>query len=130
MKRGGKSAVANSMAMLIVKAALIASVLTILLIVIYAFILHQGWLSENTVSMANSLIKVIGAVIASLLVVRRCERLAWLYGALAGVVYVLLAFVVFSLLTDTFTLSLALLSDLGVGFLAGMVTAMVMQTRR
>lgn len=130
MKRGSKSAVFNSIAMLIVKAALIASVVTILLIVIYAFILHQGWLSENTVSIANSLIKVIGAVIASLLVVRKCEKLGWLYGALAGVVYILFAFIVFSLLTDTFTISLALLSDLGVGFLAGMVSAMVVQARK
>ena len=75
----------------------------------------------------NAAIKVISAAAAALLAVRRCAKRRWLYGAAAGLLYAVLAFMVFSILSDTFVISAALLSDFGMGILSGMLSAMAAQ---
>ena len=103
----------------ILKGGLLASVISIALIVLYAL--------AESMPIANAVIKVISAAAASLLAVRRCTKRRWLYGGIAGLFYAALAFMVFSILADTFVVSVALLSDFGVGLLAGALAAMAAQ---
>ena len=84
-------------------------------------------LPAESMPIANAVIKVISAAAASLLAVRRCTKRRWLYGGIAGLFYAALAFMVFSILADTFVVSVALLSDFGVGLLAGALAAMAAQ---
>ena len=57
----------------------------------------------------------------------RGERCADSYfcGAAAGLIYAMLAYAVFSILSGSFALNMAMLSDMGIGLLAGMLCAMV-----
>ncbi|MEG1547153.1 MAG: TIGR04086 family membrane protein [Clostridia bacterium] len=108
-----------------VKGALIASIASLMLILAYAFALKQGWLSTSSTAMITPAIKVICAALAALLATRHCTKMRWLCGAIAGLIYVLLAFMVFSILSSTFDFSLALLSDMGMGAVSGMLAAIV-----
>lgn len=109
------------------KGGLLASVISIVLIVLYALALWKEVLPASSMPIANAVIKVISAAAAALLAVRRCAKRRWLYGGIAGLFYTALAFMVFSILSDTFIVSAALLSDFGVGLLAGMLAAMAAQ---
>ena len=121
---------APNMLIEIMKGALLASVLSVGLIVLYALLLWKEILGPNTMPMANAFIKVLSAAVAAVLAVRRCGRLCWLYGGAAGLLYAALAFMVFSILSDTFIISVALLSDLGMGLISGMLAAMAVQVLR
>ena len=85
----------------ILKGGLLASVISIALIVLYALALWKEILPAESMPIANAVIKVISAAAASLLAVRRCTKRRWLYGGIAGLFYAALAFMVFSILADT-----------------------------
>ncbi len=114
----------------ILKGALIASAFSIALIVLFAVILKQEWANTDSIPVANSVIKVISAALAAFVATRKCKERCWLVGLLAGLLYTVLAFMVFSILSDSFSFSLALLSDMGIGALSGMLMAMLMQMFR
>lgn len=111
----------------LIKAGLIASVLSIALIVLFAVALQQSWLGDGSIAVVTSVIKVLGAALASFVITRKCKHRAWVYGALAGIVYALMAFAIFSALSGTFSITLALLCDMAIGALAGMLTAMIIK---
>ena len=127
MRSGKAGERAPNMFVEILKGGLLASLVSIVLIVLYALALWKEILPASSMPIANAVIKVLSAAVAALLAVRRCAKRRWLYGGAAGLLYAALAFMVFSILADTFIVSVALLSDLGMGLLAGMLTAMAAQ---
>ncbi|MCE5235733.1 MAG: TIGR04086 family membrane protein [Clostridiaceae bacterium] len=130
--KGSKTAdtAAAGIWMPILKGALIASACSIALIVLFAVVLKQEWANSDSIPVANSVIKVLSAALAAFIATRKCKKRCWLTGLLAGLIYTLLAFMVFSILSDSFSFSLALLSDMGIGALSGMLTAMLVQMLR
>ena len=66
-----------------------------------------------------------GAAAAGFLAQRGCGSRAWLFGGAAGLIYAMLAYAVFSILSGSFALNMAMLSDMGIGLLSGMLCAMV-----
>lgn len=130
MRTSNKAVTKGDIAIGIVKAALLAAVLTLGCIVLYAWTLQRAWLPDSSIPIVNAVIKVIGAAFAASIAIRRCERRRWLIGSAAGVAYILLAFVVFSIAADHFSLSLALLADLLMGAVAGMLCAMLLGMRK
>jgi len=93
----------------------------------YAVALKEELLSTTTMTLFTTVIKVICSALAGILTVRRCRRRLWLYGAAGGGLYTLLAFGVFSAVAGSLCVSLALLSDIGMGLLSGLLSVMVMQ---
>ncbi|MEL7607966.1 MAG: TIGR04086 family membrane protein [Bacillota bacterium] len=129
MKNGKEAAGIGQISIRILKAALVAAVLTLALVLLYAFVLQQAWLNEGSIPVVNTVIKILGAAFTAFLCARRVRR-SWLVGAAGGVVYILIAFVVFSIASDHISLSVALLSDMLMGALAGMLTGMLLQARK
>ena len=109
------------------KAAIISLMVSFVLVVLYAVALKEELLATTTMTLFTTVIKVICAALAGLLAVRRCRRRLWLYGAAGGGLYTLLSFGVFSAVAGTLCVSLALLSDIGMGALAGLLSVMIMQ---
>lgn len=128
--RKSKTTEAPNMFAELLKGAVTASAVSLLLIVIYAAAMWQQWLSTESISIVNTGIKVVSAAVAGIVVARRCRERAWMYGAAAGLIYSAFAFVIFSILSDTFALSLAVLADLGIGVLAGMLSAMIFKAAK
>jgi len=109
------------------KAVIISLAVSFILVVLYAVALKEELLATTTMTLFTTVIKVICAALAGLLAVRRCRRRLWLYGAAGGGLYTLLSFGVFSAVAGTLCVSLALLSDIGMGALAGLLSVMIMQ---
>ena len=88
---------------------------------------EEELLQVSTMGLFTTVIKVICAAAAGLIAVRRCKKRLWLYGALAGTLYAVLAFIVFSAVAGTLYVSIALLSDIAIGAVSGLISVMVLQ---
>ena len=88
---------------------------------------EEELLQVSTMGLFTTVIKVICAAAAGLIAIRRCKKRLWLYGALAGTLYAVLAFIVFSAVAGTLYVSIALLSDIAIGAVSGLLSVMVLQ---
>jgi len=132
MKNGKTSGVKSqgNLFFKILKSAIIAEVFTIVLLLIYAWLLWRGILMQDSIPVVNSVLKVICSALAAFLVVVRRSGRRWLIGAISGIGYILLSFAVFSITSDHFSFSLGFLSDIFMGGLTGMLTGMFIQLRK
>ena len=115
------------MALEVGKSALLGVIISFVLVVLYAVALKEELLQVSTMGLFTTVIKVICAAAAGLIAVRRCKKRLWLYGALAGTLYAVLAFMVFSAVAGTLYVSIALLSDIAIGAVSGLLSVMVLQ---
>ena len=120
----GKAANAPAVFTLL-KAAFIGCVVSVTLIVIFAALMWKQVVGVELIPIVNAAIKVIGAAAAGFLAQRGCGSRAWRFGGAAVLIYAMLAYAVFSILSGSFALNMAMLSDMGIGLLAGMLCAMV-----
>ena len=127
MRTARKAEKSANMITELAKAVIISLAVSFVLVVLYAVALKEELLATTTMTLFTTVIKVICAALAGLLAVRRCRRRLWLYGAAGGGLYTLLSFGVFSAVAGTLCVSLALLSDIGMGALAGLLSVMIMQ---
>ena len=116
-----------NMALEVGKSALLGVIISFVLVVLYAVALKEELLLVSTMGLFTTVIKVICAAPAGLIAVRRCKKRLWLYGALAGTLYAVLAFIVFSGVAGTLYVSIALLSDIAIGAVSGLLSVMVLQ---
>lgn len=116
-----------NMALEVGKSALLGVIISFVLVVLYAVALKEELLQVSTMGPFTTVIKVICAAAAGLIAVRRCKKRLWLYGALAGTLYAVLAFIVFSAVAGTLYVSIALLSDIAIGAVSGLISVMVLQ---
>ena len=116
-----------NMALEVGKSALLGVIISFVLVVLYAVALKEELLQVSAMGLFTTVIKVICAAAAGLIAVRRCKKRLWLYGALAGTLYAVLAFIVFSAVAGTLYVSIALLSDIAIGAVSGLISVMVLQ---
>lgn len=105
--------------LLCMRGALLACILTAVLVLLFAFLLKWGVLQTGSIRAVNTAIKSICACLAGFLSVRAITARGWLYGALSGGLYMTLAYVVFSILEREFHIGLIFLSDLLLGLACG-----------
>lgn len=117
---------ANAPAVLtLLKAAFIGCAVSVALIVVFAALMWKQVVGVELIPIVNAAIKVIGAAAAGFFTQRGCGSRAWLFGGAAGLIHAMLAYAVFSILSGGFALNMAMLSDMGIGLLSGMLCAMV-----
>ena len=109
----------------VLKGALIGTALCILLVLLYALALKQGWLKTTSMPVVTPALKVLGAGAAGLVAAWKADKRRWLLGGCAGLAFAMLSFMIFSILSSTFALSVAVLTDLGIGVLAGALAAIL-----
>mgnify|MGYP002659221749 FL=1 len=105
----------------LLRAAFIGCVVSVALIVIFGSLRWKQVVGVELIPIVNAAIKVIGAAAAGFFAQRGCGSRAWLFGGAAGLIYAMLAYAVFSILSGGFALNMAMLSDMGIGLLAGML---------
>lgn len=115
----------GTQALCCIRAALLACIATAALILVLAFLLRWDVVPLASVRFVNVLIKAASACFAGLLCVRSIERKAWLFGGFAGMLYILLAYIVFAMIEREFSFSWNAVSDLALGFACGMGTAVI-----
>lgn len=108
------------------KGALLAAVLVLLGMGLWTLLLLWQVVPLSTISVVNSVLKFSGAGASALLSWRACVERPALYGGLAGVLFYLLSFCSMSLFARGWSLSPAVLGDMGVTLAVGMATGAAM----
>ncbi|MDD4074997.1 MAG: TIGR04086 family membrane protein [Eubacteriales bacterium] len=120
----------NTLLMVLLKASFLGAAASFALLLLFALALQKNWLQLSALGVMTVAIKVASAAAASALAVGLYKRRAWLVGGLAGLCYAALAFLLFSVMSKSFSISLGILSDLGTGALAGVFTALLIRMFR
>lgn len=133
MKSNRKKKVAistNGMLLRLLKSSLFGCVVTIAIILLFALFLKWEILKEGSIPIATSIIKALCAGFVGLLCANGCLERAWIWAGIGGACYILFAFFAFSLVEKTFSISFALLADLGMGFVAGIAGGVLLQVKK
>lgn len=118
MKQKRRSARPDSGAyvLLTFRAALLSCILTAVLVLLLAFTLKWEWIRTEQIHIVNTIIKTLSAGVAGLLCARQIGSRVWLFAGCAGVLYMMLSYVVFSLIERSFSVTAAFASDILMGF--------------
>ena len=124
MKEGSKKISLGSLVN-IVKASLIGVITSILLVLIFAFVLKFVNLNTSTISLVDQIIKVISVFVAMIMLNKGDGEKLLVKGLLVGMVYAIITFIVFSALNGGFSLTPAIFTDIAFSALIGGVCAII-----
>lgn len=113
----------------ICKGVLIAVVLTLLFILGFALVVQLAGLNSNVITPVMQVVKVICIFVAVAIAIKPAKSKGWLYGALVGLLYMILTFLIFSLIDGKFSIGLNALSDLLFQSLVGLVSGVMLRLR-
>jgi putative membrane protein (TIGR04086 family) len=107
------------------KGTLISMIFTIAVILLFALIIKETGLADNVIGPVNQVIKIAGIIAASYFAVKGLADKQWLCGGITGIMYMLLSYLIFSLIEGVFGKIALLFSDLLMGMLIGLVFAII-----
>jgi putative membrane protein (TIGR04086 family) len=110
----------------ILKSSLIGVVVSILLVLLFAFVLKFIDLNSNAISLIDQIIKVISVFVAVLILNRVNDENLLLKSILIGAVYSVITFIVFSILNGGFNLSFGIFTDIAFSALVGGISAILL----
>mgnify|MGYP004457075893 FL=1 len=115
----------KSFLLAIIKGSLIALCISLVGILIFAFILKFASISDKAIRPINQIIKGVSVLIGVFVAMRKVDKMGLVGGLLIGLVYTILAFVVFSILDGNFVFNLTLLNDLLFGGIMGAICGII-----
>lgn len=90
-------------------------------VAVYAILMNWFHFSENSIPVVNVVAKAVCMLVAALAAIWRRPQRGWLKGAMAGALYVILAFILFSILDQNWTIGWPFLADLVMGIIVGAI---------
>lgn len=115
----------RSFLLAIIKGSLIALCISLVGILIFAFILKFASISDKAIRPINQIIKGVSVLIGVFVAMRKVDKMGLVGGLFIGLVYTMLAFVVFSILDGNFEFNLTLLNDLLFGGIMGAICGII-----
>ena len=110
----------------IVKTVVIAVLISMVSVLVFALIVKSVDVGEDVIGYVNIGIKILSVVIGCIVGFRRGSGYGWLKGLIAGLLYVVVSFLVFSAISGEFSLAdvswLDLVTGAVVGLLSGVLT--------
>lgn len=98
---------------------------SLLCVLVFAFIIKFTALSEGLISPINQGIKIISILIGAFVMSKKVRSSGWLWGIILGLSYTILAFVTFSILDGHFEFNISVLNDLLFGGIAGLIAGII-----
>ncbi len=108
----------------ILKALIIAVILSLVLVLIAALVIKLFNLSDGIIPIINQVIKGVSILLGCLIAIKSKTN-SWLRGIIIGILYIALAYVIFSLLDGKFAFGLSILNDVALGSITGMVSGIL-----
>lgn len=108
----------------VIKAIIIAVIISLLAILLMAFLIKIFNIPTAYISIINQVIKGVSILVACLISFKTRSN-GWLKGIITGILYILIAYVIFSLLDGNFKMGLSLLNDSALGAVSGMVSGII-----
>ena len=103
----------------LIKGSFWALSFALLCILIFAFVIKYTSISSEAIQPINQVIKGLSILIGCFVFGKKINTKGWLWGALIGILFTILAFIVFSTLDGSFTFNLKLLTDVVFGAIMG-----------
>lgn len=115
----------NSLIGFIAKGVLIALCTSLVLVLVFAFLLKFTNISDSAIAPVNQVIKGISIFLGVFVGLKKCKELGLVSGLLIGFIYTILAFLVFSILSGSFTFDITLLTDTVFGAVIGAICGII-----
>lgn len=115
----------RSFLLAIIKGSLIALCISLVGILIFAFILKFASISDGAIRPINQIIKGISVLVGVFVAMRKVDKMGLVGGLLIGLIYTVIAFVVFSILDGNFQFNLTLLNDILFGSIMGAICGII-----
>lgn len=109
----------------IIKSSLVGVITSILLVLLFAFVLKFIDLNSEVIAVVDQIIKIISIFIAILVLSKNVDKLL-IKGLLVGITYSVLTFIVFSILNGGINFSIAIFTDIAFSALVGGVGAILL----
>ncbi|MDO4543057.1 MAG: TIGR04086 family membrane protein [Clostridia bacterium] len=114
------------------QAALLSCFAVLAMLLLTTMMLAWGWIKEDSITLINTIVKIIGALTAGLLAGKSSDR-PWLAGGVAAIVFMILSITCMSLLLSEFSFTWGLVGDIlmsaVVGGAAAQITRMLKRPR-
>ena len=109
----------------IIKTVVVAILVSMILVLVFALIVKATDLNENAVTYVNVAIKVISIAVGCLIGFRRGGKMGWLKGLICGVLYVVTSFLVFSFISGNLSLKNVTWLDFVTGAVVGVLSGIL-----
>ena len=109
----------------ILKGSLIALCVSLVLILVFAFILKFTNVSDSIIMPVNQVIKGVSVFLGVFLGLKKSKELGLVCGLLIGFIYTIAAFLVFSILSGSFNFDITLLTDIVFGEIIGAICGII-----
>ncbi len=107
----------------VVKAVLIALAFCLVAVLLFAFIIKIAALPSEVITPVNQGIKSLAVLLGC--IVGLGKEKGWLKGGIVGLLTIALAYLIFSLISGTFTFGVAILLELIFGVVIGVISGVV-----
>ncbi|HAJ78070.1 MAG TPA: TIGR04086 family membrane protein [Clostridiales bacterium] len=115
----------NNFVLAILKGSLIAVASSLIGILFFAFIIKLFGITDQFLRPVNQVIKGISILLGVFISAKKYKQNGLILGAVVGLVYTLLAFVVFSALNGSFNIDKTLLNDVLFGGIMGAICGII-----
>ena len=115
----------NAFVFSVAKGALVAVCVSLVLVLMFAFLLKFTNITESIIKPVNQVIKGLSILIGVFVGLRKSKELGLVSGLLIGFIYTIVAFVVFSILGGVFAFDLTFLSDILFGAVMGAICGII-----
>lgn len=115
----------QSVFLTVLKGSLFALSISLVLILIFAFILRFVPIKDEAIAPVNQVIKGISVLIGTLVAMRKCKEMGLITGLLIGLFYTVFAFITFSILDRQFNFSPTIFNDLVFGAIIGAICGII-----
>lgn len=110
----------------LIKSACVGVIVSVLLVLIFAFVLKFVDLSDRVISVVDEIIKIASIFVSILYLIKHSPYKILFKSALVGAVYVLLTFVVFSALRGEYSFGMSTIVDVLMGAVVGSIIAIIL----
>ena len=108
----------------LIKTVVMAIIFSLVLVLVMAFVIKIFNIDARYIILINQLIKGMSILFACI-VALKLERNGWLWGMIAGILYIIFAFIVFSLLDGGFNMKLSIVNDIVLGGVSGLISGII-----
>ena len=120
----------NQTARAITRGILHSVILSLVLVFLFALVILLAGLPSGTINPGAQVIKIISIFWGVAVAMRGIDRRGWIFGALVGLLYTVIIFFIFSIISTDFGITSGLLADGLFACVLGAFSAMILKTLR
>ena len=120
----------NTTTRAVIKGILHSVILSLILVFAFALVILVSGLPSGFIRPGAQIIKVLSIFWGVAVALRGIDKRGWLFGALIGLLYTVIIFLIFSIIDTNFGITSGLLADILFACGIGLISALILKTLR